>query len=200
MKTLAKILALAIVACLVTSCEEEGPDYSYPLVNNAASTFEADFVVFDFSDYTVEFPNAELIAKPVLCKKDWMGSGTSTLMGEFSVKMTLLCNIYDMSFCNLIGTFETTDGSVIFFSIAEGQIECNNGEDCDFYDYTFNNAAVIKGGTGRFAGVSGSFHPNALIHNAEGNEWSAKFCCKGDIKLKLNNQSEAGPLIPEPLP
>jgi hypothetical protein len=197
MKTLTKILALAIVACLITSCEDP-EDFSYPQVNKPVSTFEADFVVFDFSDYAVEYPKVERIEEPFLCQKHWEGNGVSAQMGDFSVKMTLLCNMVDLSFCNLIGTFETADGSVIFFSIEEGQMECNTGEHCDYYDFTFNNPAVIIGGTGRFAGISGGFHPNALIHNAPGNEWNAKFCCQGDIKFNSRNQSEVGPLIPEP--
>jgi len=197
MKTLTKILALAIVACLVTSCEDP-EEFSYPQVNNSASSFEADFVVFDFSDYAVEYPKAELIEKPVLCKKHWEGNGESVKLGKFNVKMTLLCNMHDMSFCNLIGTFETADGSIIFFSIAEGKMECNTGKDSDFYDLTFNDPAVINGGTGRFAGISGGFLPNALIHNAPGKEWNAKFCCKGDIKyLSLNKPVSSG-MIYEP--
>lgn len=198
MKTLTKILALAVIACLVTSCEDP-EDFSYPTATKTAYSFDADFVVSDFSDVPLEPAKGILVAKPILCKMDWVGHGKSTQMGEFTVKMSLLCNKDNLTFCNLIGTFEFTDGSVIFFSIAEGKMECNTGKDSDYYDLTLNNPAVINGGTGRYTGISGSFLPNALIHNAPGSEWNAKFSCKGEIKfLSMTYQRIPAGLIYEP--
>lgn len=234
MKTLVKILAVAMIACLVTSCEKDLPDYSFPAEVQKASTFLAEFIVTDVSDLPVETmsglleevpiekpfevpvekPVRLIVAKPdanfprrpphrpphktVQCLRTWAGTGESALMGEISVKMTVLCNKSNLSFNNLIGTMEAEDGSVLFFSIANGIMECNTGKGCDYYDLTFNNMAVINGGTGRFAGATGNFYPNALIHNGQGSNWNARFTCNGDLQFMSQWQPGKGGLIQEP--
>lgn len=191
MKTLMKILALASIACLVASCEE---DHAYPTEVPAASTFQAEFIVKD----ALDLPKGSLIEPPTECLRIWEGLGESPLAGAVSVKMSLLCNLSDLSFCNLIGTMQAEDGSVLFFSIAEGKMESYNGVGCDYFDYAFNNKAVINGGTGRFAGATGSFYPNALVHNGQGSDWNARFRCKGDIQIVSPRPPVSGGLIQEP--
>jgi len=189
MKTFEKMLMCLVCMALLASCEDpilEGP-------TKPSALFDANFVVYDHSP-----ANAPITQDG--CLKTWRGDGESTIFGQLSVEMTLLCDMDNLTFCNLIGAFHAADGSALFFSIPEGKITCNQGAGCVNYQYSFNDLATISGGTGRFAGATGSFNPNAMIHNGELPNWFAKFNCKGDIKLKSGNQSEVGPLIPELLP
>lgn len=192
MKTFAKMLMCLACVALLASCEKD-PEFSGTVNRDQLKNFDASFIVYDHSD-----DNATITPEGSL--KTWKGEGESISFGQLSVEMTLICDMDNLSFCNLIGSFIADDGSTMFFSIAEGSIVCNQGTGCAVFQYSFNDLAKIAGGTGRFAGASGSFHPNALIHNGEMPNWYAKFTCIGNIKLNFGNQSEVGPLIPEPLP
>jgi hypothetical protein len=192
MKTFVKMLMCLACMALLASCEKD-PDFSGSANLGTLKNFDAGFIVYDNSE-----ENAPVTSEG--CLKTWRGEGESAVFGQFTVEMTLLCDMDNLTFCNLIGTFHAADGSALFFSIAEGEIAYNQGTGSEVYQYSFNNLAIISGGTGRFAGASGNFKPNAMIHNGELPNWFAKFSCKGDIKLNSGNQSEVGPLIPEPLP
>ena len=193
MKTFVKMLMCLACLALLSSCEKN-PDFNGSANLGALKNFDASFIVYDHTP-----DNAPITQEG--CLKTWRGEGESAIFGKLSVEMTLLCDMDNLTFCNLIGTFNAEDGSVLFFSIAEGEIDYNQGAGSEVYQYSFNDLAIISGGTGRFAGASGSFKPNAQIHqNAEVSKWFARFSCKGDIKLNSGNQSEVGPLIPEPLP
>lgn len=176
MKTLSRILLCLACIMLLANCEKEGSLNPVKPDLDPNQVFSADFIVWDHSEAPTG-ENSQLI---------WTGEGVSALIGSFSVKITLLCNNSTGEFCNLEGSFLTEDGSKLFFMIPEGKIHPNTGEGCDFYQSCFNEMAEITGGTGRFVLVSGSFYPNAFIHNGndhEDDKWFAKFSCKG----KINN-------------
>lgn len=195
MKTLVRMLMCLACVAVLSSCEKD-PEFSGTVNLDELKNFDANFIVQDFT-----LPDAPILDGG--CLKTWKGFGESYILGQFSVEMNLLCDIENLRFCYLIGTFHAQDGSAIFFNIAEGEYACNLGKDCVDFQYSFNEPAVILGGTGRFAGATGGFHTNALIHNGEIFNWFAKFSCKGDIKLRPENQENqpgVGPLIPEPIP
>jgi hypothetical protein len=196
MKTLVKMLMCMACMALLSSCEKD-PDFSGSVNLVALKNFDANFIVHEFTEGD----------RPIItsdgCLKNWKGEGESLLLGNFIVDITLFCDIDNLCFANLIGTFHTEDGSALFFRIADGEYVCNLGENCEGFEFSFNDLAIIAGGTGRFAGATGSFFPNALIHNGESSIWFAKFSCKGDIILRPVNQGiqpDVGPLIPEPIP
>ena len=191
-----KILAVAVMACLVMSCEKDEPDYTNPEVLESTAAFEAEFTVLDVTGIT---PKAESVRiavnppeRPPMCYKSWVGLGESPQLGRISVQISVLCNMLNNTFCKLIGNIQAEDGSTLFFSIDHGQINCNEGEDCDYYNYCFNNLATIQGGTGRFARAKGSFYPNALVHNGQDGDWNAKFCCKGEVQFKVHRLAQIG--------
>lgn len=195
MKTLVKMLMCLACVALLSSCEKD-PEFSGSVNLGTLKNFDVNFIVHDVTE-------GEPIITSNGCLKNWRGEGESVILGQFSVEMNLLCDMENFRFCNLIGTFHSADGSTLFFHIAEGEYLCNNESGCPVFQFSFNNLAEFSGGTGRFAGVTGGFHPNAFIHNGEAQNWFANFSCKGDIKLRPGNQENqpiVGPLIPEPNP
>jgi hypothetical protein len=177
MKTLSRVLFCLACVMLMANCEKENPTYSTSgkgLQEN--KRFTADFTVWDNSEITTKEGGS--------CLLTWEGNGVSNLMGSFDVKITLNCNMSTGDFCDLKGTFYLVGGSEIYFTINNGRILSNSGEDCDYYQTCFNDMAYVSGGTGRFSIAVGSFNPNVLIHNGndhDGDKWFAKFSCEGEI-------------------
>jgi hypothetical protein len=175
MKTLSKILLCLACVMLMASCEKEKPVYPSGEDKDPKQIFYADFTVWEHS----VIPGKDNTS----CFFTWKGEGNSYLIGSFRVEITLNCNIASGEFCNLNGSFTTEDGSQMFFQIREGKIYPYTGEGCDYYQGYFNDPAEITGGTGRFVYVTGSFYPNAFIHEKknEDDTWFAKFACEGQL-------------------
>ncbi|MFN2395865.1 MAG: hypothetical protein ABR597_09280 [Bacteroidales bacterium] len=186
MKTLSKTLLCLACMMLMVNCEEENIN---PTGNelDPNNVFTADFTVWD---------NSVVPAKEgTSCQLTWEGFGSSVLLGSFSVKITLNCNMSTGEFFDLNGTFIAEEGSELFFIIRRGIIAPYTGEGCDYYQNCFNDQAQITGGTGRFVYVTGSFYPNAFIHNGndhDDDKWFAKFVCEG----KLVNFDPSGEDLP----
>lgn len=168
----------------MANCEKEKP--VYPLGEDL-DTYQ-DFIEDFTADFTADFTVYDHSLVPAYdgtnCQHFWKGEGNSDCIGSFKVEITLKCNMASGEFCSLDGSFITDDGSELFFGITEGKIlpYCGEGLDNYYYQSCFNDLAEITGGTGRFVYVTGSFYPNALIHNGNDNEpWFAKFSCEGKI-------------------
>lgn len=194
MKTLAKLLLSIACIALLTNCEKE-PQATWNYDPNPAKAFYAEFVVLDFSP-VIEYGG---LRNQNGCILNWKGLGYSSLFGNFSVNISLTCMIRQGEttgdFCDLAGILILNkDVDELYFSIPQGKITCNTGENCEEFETCFNDLATITGGIGRFTNVSGSFFPNALIHNGGVNGgWYASFRADGSIKnfsYSLNNQHE----------
>jgi hypothetical protein len=179
MKTLSKILLCLACTMLMANCEKENikPTGNELDPNNV---FAADFTVWKFSEPGL---SPEISIESSNCSLTWKGEGNSYVIGSFGVEITLNCNLTTGEFCDLNGTIITEDGSELFFLIREGKICPFTGEGCNYYQSFFNDPAEITGGTGQFLYVTGSFYPNAFIHEKKhGNDtWFAKFACEGKI-------------------
>jgi len=173
---------------LLSSCEKDS-DFSGTKNREVLKFFNASFNVYDLTE-------GEPIITSDGCFKNWKGEGESPIFEKFSVDITLFCDMENLSFCHLNGTFYAQDGSELYFSIAEGEIICIQDKGCEIFQYSFNDIATVDGGTKRFQGATGSFYPNVLIHNGEIPDWFAQFACSGLIKLQLDDQ----PSNPDPLP
>jgi hypothetical protein len=175
MKTLSKILLCLACIMLMANCEKEKTVYPSGDEKDPNLVFYANFTVWEHS----VVPNKE----DANCLLTWKGEGNSYLIGSFRVEITLNCNIATGEFCNLNGSFITDDESEMFFLIREGKICPNTGEGNHYYQGFFNDLAEITGGTGRFVHVTGSFYPNACIHEKkhEQDTWFAKFECEGKL-------------------
>ncbi|MBW6478404.1 MAG: hypothetical protein K0B37_03180 [Bacteroidales bacterium] len=173
MKTLSKILLCLACVMLMASCEKEKPVYLSGEQPDLYQVFTADFTVWEHS----------VVPAGSTCQLTWEGNGYSDCIGSFRVEITLNCNMASGEFCDLNGSFIADDDSELFFQISEGKILPNSGEGCDYYEGYFNDPAEITGGTGQFVYVTGSFCPNAFIHNKknENDTWFAKFLCEGKI-------------------
>jgi hypothetical protein len=188
MKTLSKTLLCMACIMLMANCEKEDSTYSSFSSDKGLEEnqiFTADFTVWDNSELTTKEGSS--------CLLTWEGNGLSNLLGSFNVKIILNCDMSTGEFCDLNGTFYLEDGSEIYFTILNGKIIPNSGENCDYYQSCFNDMAFISGGTGRLSNAVGSFYPNVLIHNgndAKHDKWFAKFSCEGRITNFLRPDEE----------
>lgn len=183
MKTFAKMLMCMVIAALLSSCEKDPELVNRSINTDALKSFDASFIVYDHTEGHAPIMEGG-------CQKIWKGLGESARLGMFSVEINLICDLDNLLYRDLTGSFKAEDGSTLHFQIAEGKYLCNEGTDSRMFPYSFNDLAVISGGTGRFAGATGHFYPNAKIHNEELPNWFAKFSCLGDLKLKSESQQE----------
>jgi len=187
MKTIGKFLLCMACMALLANCAK---DPTEPAVKDGSKmdiygsySFIVDYRVTDntLSDKTVLFDGINGV------QRKWLGSGENELLGMFNVEITFLCFIKPGElcgeFCNMKGTFQAQDGSTLIFDIAAGEVIMNTDENCNTYQTCFNNPAIIKGGTGKFAGATGYFLPQAFIHNGQ-DQFYADFFNRGYLSTR----------------
>jgi hypothetical protein len=81
------------------------------------------------------------------------------------------------------------NGDELYGEIPEGQIYPNTGDNSDYYQNWFDDPGFFTGGTGRFAGASGTWTTDAWVHDdSDGpggpDEWRTDFFGKGTLTLK----------------
>jgi|GEM_PF-2596454 len=194
MKTFVKMLMCLACMAWLSSCEKDS-DINGTKHREVSKVFDASFNVYDLTE-----------GEPVItndgCFKNWKGEGESLILERFSVDITLFCDMENLSFCDLNGTFFAQDGSELYFSIAQGKIICIQDQGCEIFHYSIDDVATIEGGTKRFQGATGSFNPEVKIHNRQIPDWFAQFSCNGLVNLKWVGQQSpdaSDPLhIPDP--
>lgn len=88
------------------------------------------------------------------------GSGTATLIGDFTTRITFCVNPNTLEYENGQGSFLAENGEGIFFS-GGGQVLPSNEPG---YDLEFMDSFTITGGTGRFEGATGSLTTNSFVN------------------------------------
>ncbi len=132
---------LAIIAIsLGCSSEEEDPK---PVTESFEATFMTTLVSFE--------ENSGCTA-PMNFLNTQQGDGTATQIGDFTTQITFCVNPSTFQYENAQGSFVAKNGDELFIS-GGGQVLPS---DEPGYDLEFKDPFTITGGTGQFAGASGS--------------------------------------------
>ena len=137
---------------LLISCEEKGP-------KKETLNFEADFFTL-----LISFEEDAGCTAPKNFRNTQQGSGTATLIGNFTTQLTFCVNPATFEYDNVQGSFVAENGDEIFIT-GEGQVVPTEKEG---YDLEFMDPFEITGGTGRFAGATGSGMTESYVNMTTG--------------------------------
>jgi len=188
MKTVKRLLFFITCICLLIACSKSdqfwGDDpFGNTLKNGHVESvmvtlpFKADFSVWDMSDYT----DISCGGYPVFFLT-MEGYGTATHLGKLTTRMTFCCDVSTGAYYNTAGSFVAANGDELFFEIPSGQIIPNDEDNSSYYQTKFNDPMIFTGGTGRFAGATGSGFTNAYVHDGT-DEWRTDFFSIGTLTL-----------------
>jgi hypothetical protein len=186
MKRMARIIMFLACAGILVACTEDAPvprgTHTEDL-GTFTSIFNAEFSLYDHSDYA-----GGCCTNAPICYLTLVGNGNGTPLGTLDARFSISCDKSAGTYCDGLGKFVDENGDELYFSVKEGQMFPNTGENCDIYDTCFNDLAEFIGGTGKFAGAAGYFYTNAFIHNGEHDEWRTDFFSFGTLKTRYRVQ------------
>lgn len=124
--------------------------------------FKANFTIYDYTDFTDDrcggFPHFYMIK---------YGEGNINHMGKTMVDMTFCFDATDFSYGGTEITFVGANGDELYATIPTGLVIPNPGENADYYQWYFNDTIYFNGGTGRFAGATGTAMTNAFSRDSD---------------------------------
>ena len=143
-----------------------------------AVPWKADLSVWNHSNYFDPrcggYPEVFLTMK---------GHGNITHLGKINTEFTFCCNVFTGYYWDTEVVFVAANGDELYGEIPEGQIYPNMGDNSDYYQTWFDDPGFFTGGTGRFAGASGSWTTDAWVHDGA-DEWRTDFFGTGTLILK----------------
>ncbi len=177
MKTIKRFLLLTICVSMFTACTPYDIfiDDEYVTVT---MPFEADYSVWDHSDYT----DNQCGGHPIYFLT-MIGEGEILHLGHMTTTMTFCVDVSTGYYYGTVGSFVFDNGDELFFEVPEGQIFPNIGDDADYYQTRFDDDMFFTGGTGRFQTATGDATSNAFVHDGA-DEWRTDFFSEGTLMFR----------------
>ena len=167
MKSISELLKVFCVLLFASlfSCEDKGP-------KTETVDFEADFFTV-----LVSFEEDAGCTAPKNFLNTQQGSGSATLVGNFTTQLTFCVNPATFEYENVQGSLVAENGDEMFIT-GEGQVVPTEKEG---YDLEFMDPFTITGGTGQFEGASGSGMTESYVNMTTGQTdhvWTGKLTVK----------------------